>query len=123
MPTPAEERPTVDHDVHTAELPATPQRDSRIPVARWPEAPEGIRQLGDDFGAEAGYVRRIGRYLLWRAGPAVNADACYGAVAADDLEEVWTFRLHPDGVGEGVGPDGTTHRRFRTWKESLRDAS
>ncbi|HEY6533728.1 MAG TPA: hypothetical protein VIY72_15580 [Acidimicrobiales bacterium] len=123
MPTPAEERPDVDHDVHTHELPPLPQRESRIPVARWPEAPEPIRRLGEDFGAEAGYVRRIGRYLLWRAGPAVKADARYGAVAADDLSEAWTFRLFPDGSGEGVGPDGTTHQRFRTWKEALRDAS
>jgi len=123
MPTPAEERPSVDHDVHTADLPPLPQRDSRIPVGRWPEAPPLIRHLGDDLGAEPGYLRRIGRYLLWRAGPAVRADARYGAVAADDLTEGWTFRLFVDGSGEGLGPDGVTHQRFRTWKEALRDAS
>ena len=33
------------------------------------------------------------------------------------------FRLQPDGRGEGIGPDGVTHTRFRTWKESLRDAA
>lgn len=123
MPVPAEDRPPVEHDVHTDDLPALPQRDSRIPVARWPEAPDAIRELGDDLGAEPGYLRRIGRYLLWRAGPAVKADARYGAVAADDLTEVWTFRLLPDGTGSGLGPDGATHDRFRTWKEALRDAS
>ena len=123
MPLPAEDRPAVDHDVHTDDLPPLPQRDSRIPVGRWPEAPLSIRQLGADIGAEPGYLRRIGRYLLWRAGPAVKADARYGAVASDDLEEVWTFRLFPDGRGEGTGPDGTVHERFRTWKEALRDAS
>ena len=53
----------------------------------------------------------------------MKADARYGAVAADDLDEVWTFRLFPDGTGEGLGPDGTTHERFRSWKEALRDAS
>lgn len=123
MPVPAEDRPPVEHDVHTDDLPALPQRDSRIPVARWPEAPDAIRELGDDLDAEPGYLRRIGRYLLWRAGPAVKADARYGAVAADDLTEVWTFRLLPDGTGSGLGPDGATHDRFRTWKEALRDAS
>ena len=43
------------------------------------------------------------------------------AVAADDLSEVWTFRLFPDGAGEGLGPDGALHGRFRSWKEALRD--
>jgi len=123
MPVPAEDRPPVDHDVHTHELPPLPQRESRIPVGRWVEAPAPIRDLGADIGAEPGYLRRIGRYLLWRAGPATRADARYGAVAVDDLTEVWTFRLHPDGSGEGLGPDGVTHVRFRTWKEALRDAS
>ena len=123
MATPAEDRPDVDHDVHTDDLPPLPQRDSRIPVRRWPEAPGPIRDLGADIDAEPGYLRRIGRYLLWRAGPAVKADARYGAVAADDLSEVWTFRLFADGSGEGGGPDGQVHERFRTWKEALRDAS
>jgi hypothetical protein len=123
MATPAEERTPVDHDVRTADLPALPQRDSRIPVERWPEAPPPILELADGLGegVRVGYLRRIGRYLLWRAGPAVKAHARYGAVAADDLDEVWTFRLFPDGVGEGLGPDGVVHERFRTWKEALRD--
>ena len=34
----------------------------------------------------------------------------------------WTFRVFPDGSGEGEGPDGVVHHRFRTWKEALRDA-
>lgn len=87
------------------------------------EAPSELRTLGADFGVSlVAYKRRIGRFLLWRAGPAAGADARYMALAADDLSERYTFRLHPDGVGEGVGPDGATHARFRAWKESLRDA-
>lgn len=123
MATPAERRPLVEHDVHTEDLPPLPQRDSRIVAERWVESPAAIRLLGADIGAEVGYVRRIGRYLLWRAGPAVDADARYGAVDANDLERVFTYRLFVDGSGEGTGPDGVTHRRFRTWKESLRDDS
>jgi len=122
MPTSAEARPPTDHDWHTDELPPTPQRDFLIPVERWVEAPESVRSLGDDLGIDLiAYKRRIGRYLLWRAGPARRADARYAAVAADDLERVFTFRLFPDGSGEGAGPDGVVHERFRAWKESLRD--
>jgi hypothetical protein len=114
----------VQEDVHTEDLPATPQRDFLIPATRWPEAPPELRALGADFGVDlVAYKRRIGRYLLWRAGPAVRADACYMALAADDLDERYTYRLFPDGEGRGVGADGLTHTRFLTWKESLRDAS
>lgn len=122
MPTPAEERPPITHDVHTDDLPPTPQRDFLIPAERWVEAPDALRSLGVDLGVTlVAYKRRIGRYLLWRAGPARGADARYMALAADDLERRFTFRLFPDGSGEGLGPDGTTHTRFRTWKEALRD--
>ncbi|GIU89967.1 MAG: hypothetical protein KatS3mg010_2166 [Acidimicrobiia bacterium] len=123
-PTPAEERPPTDRDWHTDELPPTPQRDFLIPAQRWVEAPAELRALGRDIGVDlVAYKRRIGRYLLWRAGPASGADARYMAIAADDLAQRWTFRLYPDGTGEGSGPDGVTHSRFRTWKEALRDAS
>jgi hypothetical protein len=122
-PTPAEQRTPTDRDWHTAELPPTPQREFLIPVERWVEAPRELRSLGDDIGAElVMYIRRIGRYLLWRAGPAVGADARYMAVA-DDTGEQWTFRLSPDGTGRGDAPDGQVHTRFRTWKEALRDDS
>jgi hypothetical protein len=30
--------------------------------------------------------------------------------------------LFPDGSGDGVGPSGERHGRFRSWKEDLRDA-
>jgi hypothetical protein len=123
VPTPAEERPAVVEDFHTEDLPPLPQRDFLIPATRWPEAPAALRTLGADLGVDlVAYKRRIGRYLLWRAGPAVRADARYMALASDDLSEQYTYRLFPDGSGSGVGADGVVHTRFRTWKESLRDA-
>jgi hypothetical protein len=123
-PTPAEERPPTEHDWTTAELPATPQRDFLIPAERWTEAPAALLTLGADLGIDlVAYKRRINRYLLWRAGPAVKANARYMAIASDDLDERWTFQLGPDGTGEGVGPDGRVHKKFRQWKEALRDAS
>lgn len=122
MPTPAEERPPTERDWHTDELPATPQRDYLIPADRWVEAPAALRELGADLGIDlVAYKRRIHGYLLWRAGPAVHADAIYMAVAAHDLDRRFTYRLYPDGTGEGIGPDGAVHTRFRTWKEALRD--
>jgi hypothetical protein len=51
----------------------------------------------------------------------VKADARYMAVDADDLGRTFTYRLFADGSGEGTGPDGQAHTRFRTWKEALRD--
>ena len=118
-----DERPEDDSPVHTDDLPATPQRDRNIPARAWIEAPESLLRLGEDFGGdEAQYKRRIGRWLLWRSGPATGADARYLAVDAGDLSRAFTFRLFPDGTGEGNGPDGVTYERFRTWKEALRDA-
>ena len=122
MPTPAEERPPTERDWHTDELPATPQRDFLIPAPRWLEAPPALVSLGADLGVGlVAFKRRIGRYLLWRAGPAAGADARYMALDALDLSRRYTFRLFPDGSGEGAGPDGKVHTRFRTWKEALRD--
>jgi hypothetical protein len=122
-PVPAEARSPTDRDWHTEELPATPQRDFLIPAPRWVEAPVELRRLGADLGIDlVAYKRRIGRYLLWRAGPATGHDARYMALAADDLTERYTFRLYSDGSGEGTSADGRVHTRFRTWKEGLRDA-
>lgn len=118
-----DDRPIDASPRHTDELPATPQRDRNIPAAAWLEAPEDLLTLGDDIGQGLiAYKRRIGRWLLWRAGPATKADSRYMAVASDDLDLRYCFRLFPDGTGEGVGPSNTTHTRFRTWKEDLRDA-
>jgi hypothetical protein len=119
-----EERPRDDTPVHTADLPATPTRDRNIPATAWVEAPDELRRLGDDLPGRpvAEYKRRIGPWLLWRAGPATRGDARYWVGRADDLDVRYRFRLFPSGDGSGVGPSGSTHTRFRAWKEDLRDA-
>jgi len=116
-----DQRPLDPTPIHTADLPATPQRDRSIPASAWIEAPAALIALGNDIGCsnDITYKRRIGKWLLWRAGPATDADARYLAVAADDLDDQWTFRLFADGTGQGIGPSGTTHSRFRKWKEDL----
>jgi hypothetical protein len=121
---PYDQRPDDDTPVHTADLPPTPIRDRAIPATAWIEAPPDLLALGDDLPDQpvASYKRRIGPWLLWRAGPATKAHARYWAARADDLADRWTFTLHPDGSGEGTGPSGTVHDRFRAWKEDLRDA-
>jgi hypothetical protein len=119
-----EDRPVDPTPRHTADLPATPQRDRAIPATAWIEAPSELLTLGQDLGHDfVAYIRRIGPWLLWRAGPATRGDARYLALDAEDLSNRFTFRLHPSGDGEGTGPDGVVHRRFRAWKESLRDAA
>jgi hypothetical protein len=116
----ADDRPVDDTPVHTADLPALPTRDRNIPASAWIEAPDEVRRLGQDLGHDlVAYKRRIGPWLLWRAGPANKGDARYLAVRADDLDVRHTFRLFPDGSGEGTGPSGEHHTRFRTWKQDL----
>jgi hypothetical protein len=119
-----DERPVDDTPVHTAELPPTPVRDRNIPATAWVEAPDSLLTLGDDLPDRpvADYKRRIGPWLLWRAGPAKGADARYWAAHLDQLDQPVTLRLFPDGTADGVGPSGTRHDRFRAWKEDLRDS-
>jgi hypothetical protein len=118
-----EDRPLDPTPVQTADLPATPQRDRTIPATAWLDAPAELIDLGADLGEPlVAYKRRIGRWLLWRAGPASRGDARYMAIASDDGSRQFTFRVFPDGSGEGLGPDGVVHERFRAWKEALRDA-
>jgi hypothetical protein len=117
---PADERPVDPTPVHTADLPPTPIRDRNIPAAAWVEAPPELLHLGDDIDQPlVTYKRRLGRWLLWRAGPASRADARYLAIDAEDLARQYAFRLFPDGTGDGEGPSGDRHTRFRTWKEDL----
>jgi hypothetical protein len=114
---PVHERPFTDDRYHTSELPDTPTRSFRIPATGWFEAPEFLVRAGDELDEPVEYKRRIGRYLLWRAGPPVG-QAIYLAIDRVDHDRVWTFRLNGK-EGEGTGPDGSAHTRFRTWKESL----
>ncbi|MCB1249314.1 MAG: hypothetical protein R2699_19045 [Acidimicrobiales bacterium] len=122
MALPADDRPIDPSPVHTDDLPATPLRDRNIPATAWVEAPDALLALGDEIGTgPAVYKRRIGPWLLWRAGPARGARAAYLAIDAADLSTQWRFDLAPDGSGTGTGPSGAHHERFRTWKEDLRD--
>ena len=117
---PADQRPFDNTPVHTADLPETPIRDRNIPAEAWVEAPLALLSAGDDLGqVRTAYKRRLGAWLLWRAGPARGADARYIAVHATDPDKILTFRLYPDGSGLGVGPRGVTHHRFRSWKQAL----
>lgn len=116
-----DERPEDDTPVGTDDLPDTPVRDRNITARAWTEAPASLLSLGDDLPGRpaAHYKRRIAEWLLWRAGPASGGDARYWAARPDALDEPVTFRLFPDGTGDGEGPDGSRHSRFRSWKESL----
>lgn len=118
-----DERPTDHTPVHTADLPPTPIRDRNIPATAWIEAPDSLLTLGDDLPDRpvAEFKRRIGPWILWRAGPAKHAHARYWA-AHDANGSQYTLRLDPDGAASGVGPSGVSHARFRSWKEDLRDA-
>ncbi|MCU1417333.1 MAG: hypothetical protein JWP32_1507, partial [Schumannella sp.] len=92
-----------------------------IVATAWVQAPAELLHLGDalDGRPVATFKRRIGAWLLWRAGPATDADAWYWAADAEDLSRQSTFRLFPDGSGDGVGPSGLRHTRFRAWKQDL----
>ena len=116
-----DERPLDHTPLHTDDLPPTPVRDRNIPATAWVEAPASLLTLGDDLPGTpvAEYKRRIGPWLLWRAGPATGGDARYLAIDSADLARQHTFRLFPDGTGDGHGPSGDQHARFRAWKEDL----
>lgn len=119
-----DQRPTDSTPVHTDALPPTPIRDRNIPATAWIEAPDELLRLGDDLPGRpiAEYKRRIGVWLLWRAGPASGGDARYWACRGNELSvpgAAVTLRLHPDGSAEGIGPSGRTHTRFRDWKQDL----
>jgi hypothetical protein len=116
-----DQRPDDRTPLDTADLPPTPTRTRNIVAGAWRQAPAALLSLGDDLPGrpEAHYKRRIGAWLLWRAGPASGADARYWACLAEDTDRQVTFRLLADGTASGVGADGVSHDRFRAWKQSL----
>lgn len=107
--------------ISTAELPATPTRDRNIAASAWIEAPPELLELGAPLGIEpsaVAYKRRIGEWLLWRAGPA-RGPCRYLAVCAADLRRSHDFEIDEAGRHLGTGPSGVEHDRFRAWKEDL----
>lgn len=126
---PHDERPVDPTPVHTADLPATPVRDRRIPATAWTEAPAELLALAGHAARLAGaadgeaitsFLRRIGPWLLWRSGPAKGPAICW-AGHAEDLSRTYQLVINADGSATGLGPSGEHHLRFRTWKEDLRD--
>ena len=118
-PLPADDRPVDPTPVHTEDLPATPTRDRNIPSAAWVEAPDELLGLGVDIGEPvAMYKRRLGPWLLWRAGPA-RGPARYLALMAEDPTVMSSFELKVDGRTGGGSPDGEHRETFRTWKQAL----
>ena len=116
-----DQRPDDHRPINTPDLPATPTRDRNILATAWIQAPLELLTLGDDLPNRpvATYKRRIGNWLLWRAGPATDGDARYWAGDCTDTTKQHTFRLYPDASGDGLGPSGNNHTRFRSWKEDL----
>ena len=117
----ADDRPFDFTPIDTTDLPATPTRDRNIAATAWEQAPAGLLILGEPLGISAeatAYKRRIGDWLLWRAGPA-RGPARYLAIHSADLANQLAFTLDADAAHHGTGPSGTRHTRFRAWKEDL----
>lgn len=121
MVVPRSQRPVDLTPVHTLDLPVTPPADRNIPAEAWIEAPAELLSLGDTVGdPNVVYLRQIGPFVVWRAGPGTTRSAtAWLAVDVGDTAVTYRFEQRPDGTGSGTGPDGTPHDRFRTWKESL----
>ena len=121
MVTPRAARPLDLTPLETHQLPITPTADRTIPAEAWTEAPPELLALGEEIGEPTViYLRQLGPFLLWRAGPGTTrSDTRWMALDLGDLARTFTFRQRSDGSGEGVGPSGNAHTRFRTWKEDL----
>jgi len=121
-PLPADKRPFDPTPVHTSDLPPTPIRDRNVAATAWIEAPDELLRAGDDINQDKiAYKRRLGRWLLWRAGPAKGEHSRYIAIDSEDLSRVFTLDLTADGVASGIGPSGNVHDRFRSWKADLNE--
>lgn len=107
--------------METLKLPLTPAADRNIPAEAWVEAPAELLALGDPIGEpNVVYLRQIGPFLVWRAGPGTTrSNTIWMALDVGDLARRFVFDQTADGPGSGEGPSGTNHERFRTWKEDL----
>ena len=110
---PADERPVDPTPVHTADLPAhahpRPQHPGRRPGSRRPPSCCTSATTSGDSAVIA-YKRRIGPMaaLAGRAGQP-GRRPLPGRRRPTTSAAQHTFRLYPDGHGEGVGPSGPTH--------------
>jgi len=123
VPLPADKRPFDFTPIETDDLPATPTPDRNIAASAWTSAPAELLALGRPLGIDSdstAYKRRIGDWLLWRAGSA-RGPCRYLAIHAADLGRSYEFGIDADGTHEGVGPSGADHDRFRAWKQDLLD--
>ena len=113
-----DERPTDDTPIHTADLPPTPIRDRNIPATAWIEAPDSLLTLGDDLPGSpvAEYKRRIGPWILWRAGPAKHADARYWASTRPRARS--TRCACSPTARRRAWARAAHHDRFRAWKRT-----
>ena len=119
---PRSQRPLDLSPIETHELPFTPPTDRNIPAEAWSDAPPELLALGEEIGeAHVLYLRQLGPFLIWRAGPGTTRSTTrWMALDVGDLDRRFTFHQDEDGTGGGEGPSGRTHDRFRTWKEDLR---
>ncbi|MDH4144299.1 MAG: hypothetical protein OEY23_03915 [Acidimicrobiia bacterium] len=118
---PRSQRPIDLTPVSLEDLPITPPVDRNIPAEAWDDAPPELLALGDAIGEpNVLYLRQIGPFVLWRAGPGTSRTATvWMALDIGDLSRTFTFTQAADGIGRGAGPSGVDHERFRTWKEDL----
>ena len=118
-----DERPIDDTPVHTADLPPTPIRDRNIPATAWVEAPADLLTLGDDLPGTpvADYKRRIGRGCC--GGPARHRRRrpLLGGPGVTTPPTPSRCACSPTARGDGRRPERHRPRRFRAWKEDLRD--
>jgi hypothetical protein len=119
---PRSQRPLDLTPLETHELPLTPPADRNIPAEAWSDAPPELLALGEQIGeSHVLYLRQLGPFLIWRAGPGTTrSNSCWMALDVGDLTRRFTFSQAADGSGRGLGPSGREHDRFRTWKEDLR---
>jgi hypothetical protein len=118
---PRSQRPLDLTPLETRDLPVNPPVDRNIPAEAWTEAPPELLTLGEEIGEpNVLYLRQLGPFLVWRAGPGTSrSESRWMALDVGELTRCYTFSQKADGTGEGLGPSGRDHDRFRTWKEDL----